>query len=207
MAAQKFPRPWKYNPSSWNQRARIAIVAAFGTLISVYMGLFQWGLVPGVWDPLFGKQTEHVLLSNVSHWMISIFHLPDAVLGAIAYLGDSIFGLAGSTRRWQYRPWLVILFGLDVIPLGIVGIILVIMQGFVVHAWCFLCLLSAAISLFLIILAYDEVFSSILYLYETWRLSKRFKTVWLAFCGIPSKSAYDAGENMLKKRRKKCGLE
>jgi hypothetical protein len=31
------------------------------------------------------------------------FRIPDAALGAIAYLGDLVFGLAGSTRRWQDR--------------------------------------------------------------------------------------------------------
>ena len=29
------------------------------------------------------------------------------------HLGDAVLGLAGSTRRWQYRPWMVILFGAE----------------------------------------------------------------------------------------------
>src|SRR5687768_13259453 len=130
--------PWDYNPSSWSQRIPICVLAGFAFAISCYMALYQWRLVSGVWDPLFGQQTVLVLDSDVSHSMQRWFGIPDAALGAIAYLGDVIFGLAGSTRRWQYRPWLVILFGLDVIPLGGVSAILVILQATVVGQWCFL---------------------------------------------------------------------
>src|SRR5690606_26759179 len=111
-----------------------------GFLIATYMALFQWGLIDSVWDPVFGDQTEAVLRSNPSQRMEMWFGVPDAAFGALAYLGDAIFGLAGSTRRWQYRPWLVILFGIDVIPLGIVSVVLVILQGTVVGSWCFPCL-------------------------------------------------------------------
>jgi hypothetical protein len=110
-------------------------------------------------------------------------------LGALAYLGDLIFGLAGSTRRWQYRPWLVVLFGLDVIPLGLVSVLLVVLQGTVVGAWCFLCLVTAAISLLLIALAYDEVWSSILYLRRVWQRTQSLNALWGAFCGRPSREA------------------
>src|SRR5690606_25470523 len=107
--------------------------------------------------------------SNVSERMRYWFLIPDAVFGALAYLGDAIFGLAGSTRRWQYRPWLVILFGIDVIPLGVVSVVLVVLQGTVVGSWCFLCLVTALISLILIYWAYDEVWSCLLYLWRVWK--------------------------------------
>ena len=99
--------------------------------------------------------------------------------------GDLIFGLAGSTRRWQYRPWMVLLFGLDVIPLGIVSAVLVVLQGAVVGAWCFLCLVTAAISLILVALAYDEVWSTLLYLGRVWRKTHSAKLVWNTFWGRP----------------------
>src|ERR671917_356973 len=111
------PEPWEYNPSKWSQRIIIAIVATPAAVIAAYMGLYQWRLIDGVWDPIFGEQTRHVLDSDVSERMRRWFRVPDAAFGAIAYLGDLVFGLAGSTRRWQYRPWMVVLFGLDVIPL------------------------------------------------------------------------------------------
>jgi uncharacterized membrane protein len=152
--------PWKHNPSSWRQRIPICLLAAVAFLIAAYMALYQWRLIGDVWDPIFGEQTRHVLDSEVSERMRRWFRIPDAALGALAYLGDLVFGLAGSTRRWQYRPWMVLLFGLDVIPLGIVSAVLVVMQGTVVGAWCFLCLVTAVISLLLVALAYDEVWST-----------------------------------------------
>jgi hypothetical protein len=100
-----------------------------------------------------------------------------------------IFGLAGSTRRWQYRPWLVLLFGLDVIPLGLVSMILVALQGTVVGAWCFFCLVTAAISLILVALTYDELWSSLLYLRRVWQRTHNVKAVWDTFCGRPSRAA------------------
>lgn len=175
--------PWKHNPSSWKQRIPICLLAGVAFLIASYMALFQWRLIGDVWDPIFGEQTRHVLDSGVSERMRRWFRIPDAALGALAYLGDLVFGLAGSTRRWQYRPWLVLLFGLDVIPLGIVSAVLVVMQGAVVGAWCFLCLVTAVISLLLVALAYDEVWSSLLYLKRVWRRTGKWRVVWDVFLG------------------------
>jgi uncharacterized membrane protein len=175
--------PWQHNPSSWKQRIPICLLAGVAFLIASYMALYQWRLVGDVWDPIFGEQTRQVLDSEVSERMRRWFRIPDAALGALAYLGDLIFGLAGSTRRWQYRPWLVLLFGLDVIPLGIVSAVLVVLQGTVVGAWCFLCLVTAVISLLLVALAYDEVWSSLLYLKRVWRRTGKWRVVWDVFWG------------------------
>ena len=166
--------------------------------ISIYMGLFQWNLIGSVWDPVFGVQSENVLKSDVSHTMSGWFRLPDAILGALAYLGDVIFALAGSTRRWQYRPWLVLIFGIDVIPLGIVSAVLVFMQGAVVDNWCFLCLITAVISLILVVMAYDEVWTCILYLRRVWRRTKSPRIFWLAFWGYPTDVGIEEGRKMVK---------
>lgn len=190
------PRPWDYNPSRWRQRIAVAVVALPAFFIAVYMGLFQWGLIDSVWDPVFGVQTQQVLQSDVSHQMTRWIRLPDAILGAIAYLGDIIFALAGSTRRWQSRPWLVVIFGIDVIPLGIVSAVLVVLQGAVVGSWCFPCLVTAAISLILVVLAYDEVWSSLLYLHRVWKRTGSKRTVWLALIGVPTPEAERAGREM-----------
>jgi hypothetical protein len=155
------------------------------------MAIYQWRLVSGVWDPVFGDQTRKVLDSDVSERMRNWMIVPDAALGAFAYFSEAILGLAGSTRRWQFRPWLVILFGIDVIPLGLVSIVLVILQGTVVGYWCFLCLVTAVISLLLIYWAYDEVWSSITYLHTVWCRSRSFETFWKAFWGRPSREAAD----------------
>jgi hypothetical protein len=177
--------PWDYNPSAWRQRVPISLLAAVAFVIATYMGLYQWRLIGDVWDPVFGEQSKRVLDSEVSHWMYQQFRVPDAIFGAFAYLGDAIFGLAGSTRRWQTRPWLVILFGIDVIPLGIVSAVLVVLQGTVVGSWCFLCLITAAISLVLVYMAYDEVWASLMYLRSVWRATGSRRAVWDALIGKP----------------------
>lgn len=177
------PPPYPYNPSRWSQRIPIVILASIGAVTSVYLALYQWRLVDTIWDPLFGDGSTTVLDSEPSQRMHHWFGIPDAALGAIAYLGDAIFGLAGSTRRWQYRPWMVILFGLDVIPLGVVSIILVVVQGTVVGAWCTPCLVTALISLILIVLAYDEVWVTIKYLVRVWRRTKSMRLLWDTFIG------------------------
>ncbi|WP_437300393.1 vitamin K epoxide reductase family protein [Sorangium sp. So ce426] len=184
--------PWHYNPSSWRQRVPICLLAAVGFVLSSYMALYQWRLISSVWDPFFGEQTLRVLDSGVSHQMRRWFGVPDAALGAIAYLGDAIFGLAGCTRRWQYRPWLVVLFGLDVIPLGAVSVVLVVLQGTVVGAWCSLCIATAVVSLVLILLAYDEVWSSLSYLVRVWRHTHQRRAVSRTFWGRPSPGGDDA---------------
>ena len=175
--------PWDYNPSAWSQRIPICALAAVGFVISTYMALYQWRLVDSVWDPMFGSQTQRVLDSDVSHRMMRLFGMPDAALGAVAYLGDIVFGLAGSTRRWQHRPWLVVLFGIDVIPLGGVSALLVVVQATVLGQWCFLCLVTAAISLILVYWAYDEVWSSLVYLRRVRQRTRSWAIVWRVFWG------------------------
>jgi uncharacterized membrane protein len=181
--------PWAHNPSSWRQRIPICILAGVAFLIACHLALYQWRLIDTVWDPVFGAQSAAVLDSAVSERMRRWIGIPDAALGAIAYLGDVAFGLAGSTRRWQYRPWLVLLFGLDVIPLGIVSAVLVVLQGTVVGAWCLLCLVTAAISLLLVWLAYDEVWSSLRYLARVWRRTRSRRVLWDTFWGRASAEA------------------
>jgi uncharacterized membrane protein len=202
------PEPWSYNPSKWSQRVFICLIAAVATVIALYMGLYQWKLIPSVWDPVFGSSSMQVLDSDLSHQITRWIGIPDAILGALAYLSDVIFALAGSTRRWQDRPWLVILFGIDVIPVGFVSALLVFMQGFVVHHFCFLCLVSACISLLLIALSYDEVLSSVIFLRRVWKRSKSGKFLWHTFWGRGSDLANIVGQEMVEQRQRRkrvCG--
>ncbi len=183
------PTPWDYNPSAWRQRVPICILAFVAFLIATYLALYQWKLIDTVWDPFFGDQTAKVLDSNVSERMRKWFLIPDAAFGAVAYLGDAIFGLAGSTRRWQYRPWLVVLFGIDVIPLGIVSAVLVVLQGTVVGSWCTLCIVTAILSLILVFMAYDEVWSCLLFLHRVWKRTHDRQVLWDTFWGRPVRVA------------------
>ena len=110
--------PWEHNPSAWSQRWPVAALAVVAGAIACYMGAYQWGFMATVWDPVFGDGTANVLSSDVSKRMHHWFGIPDAIFGAFAYLGDAVFAMAGSTRRWKCRPWMVLIFGIDVIPLG-----------------------------------------------------------------------------------------
>lgn len=175
--------PWDYNPSSWPQRLPICALAAVAGLIATYMALYQWRVIGSVWDPVFGEQTAKVLDSDVSEKMRRWMLVPDAALGAVGYFSEALLGLAGSTRRWQFRPWLVILFGIDVIPLGIVSVILVVLQGTVVGFWCFPCLVTAAISVLLVYWAYDEVWSSLRFLKQVWDRTHDRTVLWRTFWG------------------------
>lgn len=197
------PKSWRCNPSRWSQRICICCVATIAVLIAIYMGLYQLGLIDRVWDPVFGEQTQKVLDSDVSHTLYRWFRVPDSIMGAVAYLGDVIFALAGSTRRWQDRPWLVILFGIDVIPLGVVSATLVFMQGTVVGFWCFPCLITAVISIILVFLAYDEIWTCLCYLHTVWKKSRDKRLLWDTFWGKASQIAYDAGVSVLEKKQRK----
>lgn len=127
-----------------------------------------------VWEPFFGAGSRRILTSSVSY----VLPIPDAALGALSYLLDAVTGVAGGSGRWRTRPWLVVLFGLAVGPLGAVSILLVILQPVLYDAWCTLCLASAAVSLTMIGPAMDEVLAS-LQLLARERAAGR--SVWRAF--------------------------
>jgi uncharacterized membrane protein len=181
--------PFRRNPSSWSHRIKVAILAALGAILAAYMSLYQLRLIPGVWDPAFGAGTEQVLTSELSQTIDRILHVPDALLGVLAYSAEILFTLAGSPRRWQYRPWLVALFGLNVLGLACVGVALVAAQGLIVKSWCFWCLLTTAISLLLAVLSAGEVYASLYYLRRVRKRSGRRWVVWNTFWGRAAATA------------------
>lgn len=186
------------NPSTWPMRIAVCLIAAVAVVIATCLALYQWKLLAYIKDPVFGTGTMQVLDSQLSHEMRSWMRIPDASLGAIAYVGDIIFALAGSTQRWKDRPWLVMLFGVSVIPVGIVSILLVILQKTIVHHWCFYCFITATISLILIFLGYNEVKVSLIYLKRVWKRSKSFKAVWNTLWGNPPAIATKVAAEMEK---------
>jgi len=184
--------PLKKNPSSWSHRIKVASLACVGMILAGYLSLYQLGLIDSVWDPFFGQGTERMLTSKVSDVMSRVFHIPDALLGATAYAVEIILALAGSGRRWQYRPWLVVWFGLNVLGLAFVSAALVCSQGLIVHAWCFLCLCTAAVSFSLFALSVEEVYACLHYLWRVWKRSGRLQVVWDTFWGRASEMAEEA---------------
>lgn len=168
------PPGWSYNPSSWAQRWIMIATGFLGLLASRYLAMFQLGYVDDVWDPLFGDGSRRVLNSAMSHSL----PISDAGLGALAYTFEFLMGFMGSPTRWRTMPWMVTLFGILVIPLGLVHIALVISQPVVVGAWCTFCLLAAAIMLPMIPLEVDEVVAMGQHLR---RARRRGHSLWQAF--------------------------
>ena len=173
-ADSDIPIGWLYNPSSWFERLWLVAIALIGFAVSGYLALYQLGYVSEVWEPFFGTGSEDVLHSVLSR----VLPIPDAALGAAAYLADGITGVIGARDRWRSMPWMVILFGLAVGPLGLVSILLVIAQPVLLHAWCTLCLVSALISLVMIGPAMDEVLASCQFLR---RCYERNLSLWRVF--------------------------
>ncbi|MBI1355751.1 MAG: vitamin K epoxide reductase [Acidobacteria bacterium] len=147
------PKGWSYNPSSWPQRWIMIAVGFVGYFVSRYLAAFQLGYIDFAWDPFFGDQTRQVLNSEMSH----SFPISDAAMGTAAYTFEFLMGFMGSPQRWRTMPWMVFVFGILVIPLGLVHIFLVISQPVVVGHWCTFCLLAAAVMLPMIPLEVDEV--------------------------------------------------
>jgi hypothetical protein len=175
-AEPRVPPGWMANPSAWRQRIPLVALALVGAAIAGYHALFQLGVTPGVWEPFFGDGSRHVLTSGLSR----VLPIPDAALGFIGYAADAAAGLAGGEDRWRRRPWLVLLFGFFVGPLGAVSVTLVILQPLAFGAYCTLCLLSAVVSIVLIGPAMDEILASLQHLARTRR---RGESVWEAFLG------------------------
>ena len=175
--AQYVPPGWSYNPSAWSERLPIVGVALIGVAIATYLTLYQLRVVSTVWEPFFGTGSEVILNSSVSR----VLPIPDAALGALGYLLDVITGVIGGRKRWRTMPWIVIVFGLAVGPLGGASVVLVILQPLFYDSWCTLCLVSAVISVAMIGPALDEFLASLQYLK---RERDRGHALWRAFWGL-----------------------
>ncbi len=168
------PPGWSYNPSSWTQRAPIIVLALVGFFLSRQMTAYQLQHIGSMTDPFFGDGTVRVLTSDVSR----AFPIPDAGLGAVAYMIEFLMGFMGDKNRWRTMPWMVAFFGILVVPLGVVSITLIILQPLVVGAWCTPCLIAAAAMLIMIPLTLDEVVAMCQFLVQAHREGQPF---WQVF--------------------------
>ena len=176
------PPGWVKNPSAWPERLPIVGLALVGFAIASYLTAFQYNLVDTVWEPFFGDGSRTVLDSRLSN----VLPVSDGALGAFGYLLDAITGVIGGTRRWRTMPWIVILFGIFVGPLGAISIALVIAQPVLYDSYCTLCLASAVISLVMIPPAVDEVLASF---QEVRRVRQGGGNWWRFFWGMDSTPA------------------
>lgn len=166
------PPGWSFNPSDWTQRAPVVILAVVGLYVSLYLCAYQLELIDSVWEPFFAGSvadpqngTEEIITSSVSEaWPV-----PDAGVGAIVYMLEIIVGLVGSVRRWRTMPWLVLLFGIMIVPLGAVSITFIIIQPLVIGTWSTLALIGAAAMLVQIPYSLDELVAGVEYLWRRWK--------------------------------------
>jgi uncharacterized membrane protein len=167
---QDCPPGWSYNPSVWPQRAGIITFAFAQFFLARYMAAFQLGHTSEIWDPVFGDGTRNVLHSDVS----KAFPVSDAGLGGVTYLVEALTGFLGGTRRWRSMPWAVVLFGIMIVPVGVVSIVLVMLQPIAVGAWCFWCLITAILTVVMIGPAIDEVVATLSFLLRARREGQSF---------------------------------
>lgn len=168
------PPGWSYNPSAWPQRAGIIALAFVQFFAARQLASYQLGHTDDAWDPVFIDGTRQVLDSDVS----KSFPISDAGLGAVTYLMEALTGFLGGTRRWRTMPWAVLLFGVLIVPVGVVSIVLVVLQPVAVGAWCFLCLITAALTVVMIAPAVDEVVATCQFLL---RARREGQPIWRTF--------------------------
>lgn len=170
----EIPHGWTYNPSSWNQRLPVILLAFLAWMSARYMAAYQLGYIDFIWDPIFKDGTQKVVTSPLS----KSFPISDAGLGAFVYTMEVLMGFKGSTRRWYTMPWIVFLFGIMVVPAGFVSILLIMLQPLIVGHWCTWCLLTAVCMLIMIALTLDEVVAVCQYLVHVKKTKQRF---WAIF--------------------------
>ena len=170
------PPGWSYNPSTWSQRAPIIVLGLIGFFLSRQMAAFELGHIHSFADPIFGPGTQNVLTSTVSR----SFPIPDAGLGAFAYMIEFLMGFMGDKCRWRTMPWMVMFFGILVVPLGVVSITLIILQPLMVGGWCTPCLAAGLAMLIMIPLTLDEVVAMLQFLVQARREGQPlWQTFWM----------------------------
>ncbi len=92
----------------------------------------------------------------------------------MAYMIELLMAVMGDARRWRTMPWIVLIFGLLIVPLGIVSVGFIVIQPPVIGALCALCLIQAAITVLMIPYSVDEVGASLHFLLRSRRAGRSF---------------------------------
>jgi Vitamin K epoxide reductase family len=169
---------WSENPTAWPKRIRLILLAFVGFCIASYLTLYQLGVFTEVWDPFFPGGSPKVL-----HLMEP---LPDAALGALAYLTEILLSLIGGEDRWRTAPWTVLALGFVIVCGALVSVVLVIVQPVVAGAWCALCLASAFVSFAIFGLGVKEPLAALQYLR---RVRASGASIRRAFWGLDGRQA------------------
>jgi nucleoside-diphosphate-sugar epimerase len=176
------PVGWTYNPSTWSQRLPIIVLALIGLYVSRYLAAYQLHYIPNVWEPFFAGSaadpkngTEEIITS----WVSTAWPVSDAAVGGYTYLLEILTGMVGSRTRWRTMPWLVLLFGLMIAPLGIVSIAFIVIQPIVIGTWSTLALIAAAAILIQIPYSLDELLATLQFLRRRVRAGQNWLRVLL----------------------------
>lgn len=151
------------SPSAWMERLPGLVLAIIGLAIASYLTAFQLGFLGGVWDPIFGDGSRHVLHSFISR----LLPFPDAALGAAGYAAEIILGLIGGSERWRRHPRVTLLYGACTVAVAVAGIGLALVQLFILQAGCTLCLCSTVVSIVIAVLARAEFVAALSHLRTT----------------------------------------
>jgi hypothetical protein len=182
LCGPEVPPGWSYNPSAWTQRLPIILLAIVGLEVSRWLAAYQLGHIDGVWEPFFAGSaadprngTEEIITSHVSEaWPVS-----DAAVGGYTYALEIVTGIVGSRARWRTMPWLVVLFGLMIAPLGVTSILFIVIQPIVIGTWSTLALIGAAAMLVQIPYSLDELLATLQFLRRRARTGKSWLRVLL----------------------------
>jgi uncharacterized membrane protein len=153
MMGAKVPPGFDENPTRWSRRIWLGVLALLGLYVSSYLTLFQIEVFPAVWDPFFSSEK-----------VLTFLGVPDAALGVLAYATEIVLLSIGGRERWRTMTWTVLALGFVILSGAVVSVLLILMQAFLVDAWCTLCLASAAISFAIFALGYDEPLAGVRYL-------------------------------------------
>lgn len=173
------PPGWSYSPSTYLQRLPIIALGAMGFMLSRILTAYQLGHVETVWEPFFDvagplNGTEAIITSDVSKaWPVA-----DGGIGAMSYMFEILMGAMGGRARWRTMPWMVTLFGIVVVPLGVISIYFIIIQPIVIGTYCTICLMAALAMLVMIPYSLDELVAMGQFL--VWN-TKRGRPFWRAF--------------------------
>lgn len=179
MDPSEVPPGWTYSPSTYLQRIPIIALGIVGFVLARILAAYQLGHVDSVWEPFFpgdaGRNgSEFIITSDVSKaWPVA-----DGGLGAITYMFEVLMGIMGGRSRWRTMPWMVLLFGIAVVPLGVVSIYFIIIQPIVIGTYCTLCLITALGMLVMIPFSLDELVAMGQFLVANTRRGRPF---WRAF--------------------------
>lgn len=190
------PPGWNYSPSDWFQRLPVIGLAIAGFFVSRYLAAYQLGHIDTVWDPFFSGDpanskngTEEIITSSVSEaWPVF-----DAGIGAVTYALEILTGIIGSSRRWRTMPWLVVLFSIMIVPLGVVSVFFIIIQPIWIGTWCTLCLIAAAAMLIQIPYSIDELIATGQFLYRRKRKGRPLLRIF--FTGDTDEGGWDDSED------------